>query len=95
MDRTYANFISMEYGLITCEVDGRIEQYIQREVGRLTDREKVHAVRLGMIPVNFKDYKEFPRNYSLVVEDPEVQGKPTVTFSKTKLMKRNGTYSKI
>jgi hypothetical protein len=95
MERVIATLIGFERGVITCEAYGKIEYYIQRDVHRLTDREKSQAITLGMLPSNYKSFEEFPRNYSLNIEDPEIQGKVTVTFSKATLSRKNGTYSRI
>ena len=92
MSRTIANLIGFCNGIIVCEANGEIHEFIQRDVHRLTDREIRQAVGIRMIPANWKDYKEFPRDWSLNIEDPSVQGRVTVTFSKTKLQKMNGSY---
>ena len=91
-NREMANFITFNTGVITCEHNGHIYHFIQRDVHRLSDREIRQAVGIRMLPENWKDFKEFPRNWSLNIEDPSIQGKVTVTFSKTRLSKMNGTY---
>lgn len=85
-----ANLVGFINGVITCEVDGQFYRFIQRDVHRLTEREIAQAVGIRMLPENWKEFKEFPRDWSLNIEDPSIQGRVTVTFSKYQLKKAKG-----
>lgn len=66
------------------EPDGSIGEYAKRGLKKAfkTPEEKELAVKMGINPKAFS-LKEFPRNYKLIVEEPSIMGKVTVSFNKT------------
>lgn len=59
---------------------GNIEVYIQRGVKNIPEKHKRYLKLAGALVQNAEEFKEFPSNYKLVVEDPSIQGRVTMSF---------------
>ena len=95
MERLYLTAIEIRAGLITLiEDDGSIGYYLQRGIGRLTDREKMGLVYSGHLVKDFKNYKELPRNYSIEFEDREIMGRALATHPYVLLKNKQNAHFK-
>lgn len=83
MEREYLVAIEIDAGLITLIMpDGYIGVYRQRGIGSLSDEEINILISKGYLDVEWRNYKELPKNWSISFEDEEIMGKARATFPK-------------
>lgn len=86
MNRVYVTAVAFDRGLISVvEPDGKMGYYSQRGVGKLDKNVFFSLVRKGHLRKDIWKFKEFPKDYSLVNEDPEALGRIFVTFNLDRL----------
>lgn len=60
--------------------NGQIEMYRQRGIGSIPVEHRETFRRMGLLDGNIMNYPEFPKNYTLYVENPNIQGNVTMTY---------------
>ena len=81
-DRVYVTAVTFDRGLITVvEPNGKMGYYSQRGINKLSKSTLANLVGRGHLRKDILRFTEFPKNYSLVNEDPESLGRIFVTFN--------------
>ena len=81
-DRVYVTAVTFDRGLITViEPNGKMGHYSQRGINKLSKSIIASLVGRGNLRKDILRFTEFPKNYSLVNEDPESLGRIFVTFN--------------
>lgn len=60
--------------------NGQIEMYRQRGIGSIPVEHRTALRGMGLLNGNIMNYPEFPKNYTLYVEDKNIQGNVTITY---------------
>lgn len=82
MGRKYLMAIGIWRGIITLiEEDGTIAFYRQRGIHKLPRYAIYKMMKEGKLDVNWRNYRELPRDYSIYFEDEEVSGRAYATFN--------------
>lgn len=89
--RYYVDLVSFDKGVITVvKPDGQVGVYVQRGVHKLDMMQFRTAVGVGMLRADAMNFAEFPREFTLVNERPDIMGKVRVTFNINQLAKMLG-----
>lgn len=89
--RYYVDLVSFDKGVITVvKPDGQVGVYVQRGVHKLDTMQFRTAVGIGMLRTDAKNFTEFPREFTLVNERPDIMGEVRVTFNLNQLAKTLG-----
>lgn len=85
-NRFYATLVSFDKGVLqVIGPDGNMYCFRQRGTSDLTDKEYARAFSRGLLCHQAMRLRVFPRDWSLINEEPEILGKVTVTFNKNAL----------
>lgn len=90
-ERYYVTLVSYDRGIISVvNPDGKIGTYTQRGVHKLNEMQYRMAVGAGMLRPDARNFKDFPKEFTLNNERPDIMGRVKVTFNIEQLNKSLG-----
>lgn len=80
-ERLYLTAISIEAGIITLiDNNGNVVQYRQRGLNKFNENQIKKLIQYGLLNMDWKEYKELPKNISIEFEEPSIMGKAQATY---------------
>lgn len=81
-NRQYATLVAYDRSLIVVvDPNGKTAEYRQRGIGRLALKDINYLIQRGFLNPKCNSVPDFPDNWSLVNEAPEILGRVYVTFN--------------